>query len=151
MRVSVVGASGNLGRHLCEELTALGHQVDPISHAECDLAEPHREALRFGEQAWRYPELLARAESFYDSSRVGLRDLPWRSALAVADLGGDQRVPAPHGLDERDCTTVCQRPPRCAAHPEEPHAQPGLDRIGTMTRLFTNVGLYASCGIRGSA
>ena len=23
---------------------------------------PHREALRFGEQAWRYPELLARAE-----------------------------------------------------------------------------------------
>lgn len=45
MRVSVVGASGNLGRHLCEELTALGHQVDPISHAECDLAEPHREQL----------------------------------------------------------------------------------------------------------
>lgn len=36
-------------------------------------------------------ELLARAESFYDSSRVGLRDLPWRSALAVAAARGIYR------------------------------------------------------------
>ena len=45
MRVSVVGATGLLGHHLCEELTAAGHQVDAISRAECDLAEPHREQL----------------------------------------------------------------------------------------------------------
>ena len=45
MRVSVVGATGNLGRHLCEELTLLGHQVDPIVRGECDLSEPHREQL----------------------------------------------------------------------------------------------------------
>jgi dTDP-4-dehydrorhamnose reductase len=45
MRVSVVGATGNLGRHLCQELVAMGHQVDPIGRAECDLAEPHREQL----------------------------------------------------------------------------------------------------------
>lgn len=36
-------------------------------------------------------ELLARAETFYDSSRVGLRDLPWRSALAVAAARGIYR------------------------------------------------------------
>lgn len=45
MRVSVVGATGNLGRHLCEELQANGHLVDPIVRGECDLAEPHREQL----------------------------------------------------------------------------------------------------------
>ena len=36
-------------------------------------------------------ELLARAETFYESSRVGLRDLPWRSALAVAAARGIYR------------------------------------------------------------
>ena len=45
MRVSVVGATGNLGRHLTQELRASGHQVDTIGHDECDLAEPHREQL----------------------------------------------------------------------------------------------------------
>ncbi|MCU0759427.1 MAG: phytoene/squalene synthase family protein [Steroidobacteraceae bacterium] len=36
-------------------------------------------------------ELLARAESFYESSRVGLRDLPLRSAMAVAAARGIYR------------------------------------------------------------
>ncbi len=36
-------------------------------------------------------ELLDRAECFYTSSRVGLRDLPWRSALAVAAARGIYR------------------------------------------------------------
>jgi 15-cis-phytoene synthase len=36
-------------------------------------------------------ELLARAESFYASSRVGLRDLPLRSAMAVAAARGIYR------------------------------------------------------------
>jgi dTDP-4-dehydrorhamnose reductase len=45
MRVTVVGAGGNLGRHLCEELRAGGHQVDAIGRDGCDLGEPHREQL----------------------------------------------------------------------------------------------------------
>ena len=41
---------------------------------------PHREALRFGEQAWRYPELLARAERA-------------ASALAALGIAPGEKVP----------------------------------------------------------
>ncbi|MCS6913646.1 MAG: dTDP-4-dehydrorhamnose reductase [Myxococcales bacterium] len=49
MRVTVVGAGGNLGRHLCEELRAAGHAVDPIERRDVDLSRPDaacRTALR---------------------------------------------------------------------------------------------------------
>jgi dTDP-4-dehydrorhamnose reductase len=40
MRATVVGAGGNLGRHLCEELLGAGHSVDPLTRAGCDLSRP---------------------------------------------------------------------------------------------------------------
>lgn len=40
MRATVVGAAGNLGRHLVEELRAQGHAADELTRAECDLARP---------------------------------------------------------------------------------------------------------------
>lgn len=45
MRVTVIGAGGNLGRHLVEELRAASHQVDAVGRTECDLASPDRELL----------------------------------------------------------------------------------------------------------
>lgn len=43
MRVAVIGAAGLLGRHLCEEAAALGHEVDALGRADCDLARPSAE------------------------------------------------------------------------------------------------------------
>jgi phytoene synthase len=51
------------------------------------VADPANAAAVFAAAS----ELLARAESFYASSRVGLRDLPLRSAMAVAAARGIYR------------------------------------------------------------
>jgi dTDP-4-dehydrorhamnose reductase len=45
MRVTVIGAGGNLGRHLVEELRAASHQVDAVGRQDCELAAPDRELL----------------------------------------------------------------------------------------------------------
>lgn len=38
MRVTVIGATGNLGSHVCEELRAASHTVDALDRAACDLS-----------------------------------------------------------------------------------------------------------------
>jgi 15-cis-phytoene synthase len=60
------------------------HGVEPTPSA---VADPRHARGVFAATQ----ELLARAESFYASSRVGLRDLPLRSAMAVAAARGIYR------------------------------------------------------------
>lgn len=68
MRVTVVGAGGNVGRHLCEELERAGHAVDAVGRGECDLARPESGlllSLRERVAAFR-SDLLVNAAAFTD-------------------------------------------------------------------------------------
>lgn len=68
MRVAVLGARGNLGRHLCEELQRAGHMAFGLDRTHCDLGRPDREPLAALRERLRAhgAELLVNCAAFTD-------------------------------------------------------------------------------------